>query len=63
MFDDKKENRRKHLNNNKKKDSSKKRLRHDDDDFAPKRKSLRFHKDDTRADEIWEEWQNSSDQD
>lgn len=61
MFDDnKKENRRKHLNINKKKDSFKKRIRYEDEEYTPKKKSHKNSLRDTRADELWEEWENTN---
>lgn len=61
MFDDKKENRRKHLTNNKKRESSKRKHKYDEDDFIPRKRSPKYDKEDARAEEIWEEWENRSD--
>jgi hypothetical protein len=61
MFDDKKENRRKNLHNSKRKDSFKKNHRYEDeDDFVPKKRGSKNSLRDTRAEELWEEWQNRS---
>jgi len=61
MFEDKKENRRKHLTSNKKKESSKRKHKYEDDDFIPRKRSPKHDKEDVRAEEIWEEWENQSD--
>lgn len=60
MFEDnKKENRRKNFTSKKKKDSSKRRFNSLDDDVIPRSgKHIKSHKDNMKADEIWEEWQN-----
>lgn len=57
MFEDNKENRRKTFNNKKKKTSPKHRFS-DDEDGGFKQGNRKYQKDNIKADEIWEEWNN-----
>ena len=60
MFDEnKKENRRKNLNTKKKKVNSKKRFQDFNEDvYFGDGNNIRYEKNNIKADEIWEEWNN-----
>ena len=59
LDENKKENRRKNLNTKKKKVNSKKRFQdfNEDPSFGDSH-SIRYEKNNIKADEIWEEWNN-----
>jgi hypothetical protein len=59
LDENKKENRRKNLNTKKKKVNSKKRFQdfNEDSSFGDSH-SIRYEKNNIKADEIWEEWKN-----